>query len=131
MSACGARDANASVVSRAFEMGDVRDLVGHHGAASASVFGPSVDAGLEEGAVDDQLSTPVEQVEQALPAFRPFELVRLLDGEPRHPPALGTQRVTGTCQLLLFHEQLLARRLPLLVRHDRGCVHDGLLSRVD
>src|SRR6266508_3089200 len=50
--------------------------------------------------------------------------------QPRHPPPRGGQRVTGAGQLLLFHEQLQARSLPLLRRHDRGCVHGGLLSRV-
>ena len=44
----------------------------------------------------------------------PVELVLLLDGQPRHPPALGGQRVAGAGQLLLLHEQLLARGLPLL-----------------
>jgi hypothetical protein len=34
-------------------------------------------------------------------------------GHPRHPPTLGGQRVTGAGQLLLLHEQLLARSLPL------------------
>ena len=53
----------------------------------------------------------------------PVELVLLLHGQPRHPPALGGQRVAGAGQLLLLHEQLLARGLPLLRRHDRWCVH--------
>src|ERR1700686_4833466 len=64
-----------------------------------------------------------EQVEQAPLALRPVKLVLLLHGEPRHPPAFGGQRVTGAGQLFLLHEQLLARSLPLLLRHDRGCVH--------
>src|SRR5262249_56030854 len=51
------------------------------------------------------------------------EFVRLLDGHPRHPPAFGGQGVTGAGQRLLLHEELLARSLPLLARHDRGCVH--------
>ena len=108
-------------------MGEVRDLVGHHRAADAGVLGPAVHAGLEERAVDDQLTAAVEQVEQARLALGPVELVLLLHRQPRHPPTLGGQRVTGARQLLLLHEQLLARSLPLLGRHDRGCVHGGLL----
>ena len=33
------------------------------------------------------------------------------------------ERVTGAGESLLLHEQLLARSLPLLLRHDRWCVH--------
>src|SRR5207253_1840415 len=105
------------------QMGDVGDLVGHQGAADAGVLGPAVRAGFEEGAVDDELTAPVEQVEQARLALGPVEYVLLLYGQPRHPPTLGGQRVTGAGQLLLLHEQLLARSFPLLRRHDRGCVH--------
>ena len=77
------------------QVGDVRDLVGHHRAAGAGVVGPAVHAGLEERAVDDQLTPAVEQVEQARRAVGPVELVLLLHGEPRHPPALGGERVAG------------------------------------
>src|SRR5437868_7473876 len=87
------------------------------------MLGPAFHAGLEEGAVDDQLTAAVEQIEYACPALRPVKLVLLLHGQPRHPPTLGRQRVTGAGQLLLLHEQLLARSFPLLRRHDRGCVH--------
>jgi hypothetical protein len=104
-------------------MGDVGDLVGHEGAAAAGMFGPAVHAGLKEGAVDDELTAAVEQVEQARLALGPVELVLLLHGEPRHPPTLGGQRITGAGQGLLLHEELLARSLPLLRRNDRGCVH--------
>ena len=44
------------------QMGGVGDLVGHHGAADASMLRPALDAGLEEGAVEDQLPAAVEQV---------------------------------------------------------------------
>ena len=77
------------------QMGDVRNLVGEHRAADAGVLGPAVHAGLEEGAVHDQLTPTVEQVEQTLLAFRPFELVFLLHREPRHPTPLGSERVAG------------------------------------
>src|SRR5919198_1840174 len=101
-------------------MGQVGDLVGYEGAAAAGMLGPAVHAGLEESAVDDQLTTALEQVEQRHRARRPFELVLLLDCHPRHPPTLGGQRVTGAGQLLLLHEELLARRLPFMRRYDRG-----------
>src|SRR5262245_25793024 len=87
------------------------------------MFGPAVHAGLKEGAIDDQLPPAVEQVEQARLALGTVELVLLLHGQPRHPPTLGGQRITGTGQLLLLHEQSQARSLPFLRRHDRGCVH--------
>src|SRR5207302_9386626 len=38
------------------QMGEVGDLVGHHGAADAGMLGPAGHAGLEEGTVDDQLT---------------------------------------------------------------------------
>ena len=65
MSACGAREAKARVVSRALQVGDVGDLVGDHRAADAGVVGPAVHAGFEERAVDDQLAAALEEVEQA------------------------------------------------------------------
>src|SRR6266566_4426338 len=104
-------------------MGHVGDLVGYQGAAAAGMVGPAEHAGFEEGAVDDQLAAALEQVEQARFALGPVELVLLLHGQPWHPPALGGQRVTGAGHVLLLHEQLLARSLPLLRRHDRGCLH--------
>src|SRR5207248_4075819 len=96
--------------------------------ADVGMLGPAVHARLEEGAVDDQLTTPAEQVEQARRALRTRELELLLDREPRHPPPLRGQCVTGASQRLLLHEQLLARSLPLVGRHDRRCLHDGLLE---
>ena len=68
---------------------------------------PAAHAGLEEEAVQDQLAAPLEQVEQARGAVRALEPVVLVDRHPRHPPALG-ERVAGTRQLLLLHQQLLA-----------------------
>src|SRR5215471_8145784 len=87
------------------------------------MLGPAEDPGLEESAVDDQLPTPLEQIKQAYFAFGPIEIVFLVHGQPRHPPAFGGQRVTGAGEGLLLHEELLARGLPLLLRHDRGSVH--------
>ena len=71
-------------------------------------------AGFEEGAVEDQLTPALKQVEQARFALGSVELVLLLHGQPRHPPTLGRQRVTGAGQGLFLHEQLLTGSLPLL-----------------
>jgi hypothetical protein len=56
---------NASVVSRAFRYATWATLVSHHGAAAAGVFRPALHARLQEGAVNDQLTAAVEEVEQA------------------------------------------------------------------
>src|SRR5271165_3860729 len=96
------------------QMGQLGDLVRAQGAAAASVLGPPEHPRFEEGAIDDQLAAALEQIEQAYLALGSVEFVLLLDGNPRHPPTLGGQRVTGAGQFLLFHEQLLARSLPLL-----------------
>ncbi len=96
-------------------MGDVRNLVGHQRAAAAGMVGPAEHAGFEECAVGDQLTAALEQVEQARFALGSIELVLLLHGQPRHPPTLGGQRVTRAGQVLLLHEQLLPRSLPLLL----------------
>src|ERR1700730_1830741 len=106
-------------------MGDVGHLVGHHGAADAAMLGPAVHARLEERAVHDQLTAAFEEVEQARFSVGAIELVLLLHGQPGHSPTLGGERVAGTRQLLLFHEQLLPRRLPLLQGNDWWRVHDS------
>jgi hypothetical protein len=84
---------------------------------------PAEHPRLEERAIDDQLRAALEQVEQANLALRPLECVRLLDRHPRHPPAFGGQRITGVHHRLLLHQHLLACSLPLLLRHDRRCLH--------
>ena len=122
----GARDVGERRVARV-QVGGVRDLVGPEGATDAGPLRVRAarlrvrgDVRRVEGAVDDQLAAAVEQVEQARRAIRAFELVLLLHRHPRHPAALGGQRVAGPHVLLLLHEQLLARGDPLLRRHDRG-----------
>src|ERR1035438_18361 len=104
-------------------MGQVGDLISAQGAAAAGVLGPAEHPRLEEGAIDDQLSAALEQVEQANLTLGPVELVLLLHRHPRHPSTLSGQRITGMGQGLLFYEELLPRSLPLLLRHDRGCLH--------
>src|SRR5215813_7796792 len=110
-------------------MGEVGDLIGAQGAAAAGVVGPAEHPGLEEGAIDDQLPTAFEKVEQANLTLGSLELM-LLHRRPRHAATLGGQRITGAGEGLLLHEELLQRSLPLLLGHDRGCLHRGMLFRV-
>src|ERR1700688_907555 len=97
----------------------VSDLIGAQGAAAAGVFGPAEHPGLEECAIDDQLTAALEQIEQAYLALGSVELVPLVHSKPSHPPAFGGQRIAGAGQGFLLHEDLLAHSLPLLLRHDR------------
>jgi len=78
------------------------------------MVGPAENARFEEGPVDDQLTTALEEVEQARLALGSVELVVLLHGQPRHAAALGGQCVAGAGQLLLLPEQLLPRSLPIV-----------------
>src|ERR671930_97086 len=70
-------------------MGDMRDLIGQHGAANTSMFGPALHV----------------------------ELVLFLHRQPRHPSTLGSERITGVRQGFLLHQELLTHSLPLLWRH--------------
>src|SRR5215472_4630946 len=103
-------------------MGQVGDLIGAERAAAAGVLRKTEHPRLEEGAIDDQLPTALEQVKQANLALGSVERVPLLHGHPRHPSTLGGQRVSSAGQCLLLHEELLARSLPLPRRHDPGFV---------
>ena len=116
------------------QMGDVGDLVGHKGAAAAGVVGPAEHAGLEEGAIDDQLTAALEQVEQAHPAPRALERVVPLHRQPRHPPApaaiASRARVSSFSSFLLFPVtpliqslstvRSLKRQVAPLLEHSRG-----------
>src|SRR3977135_1854905 len=73
-------------------MGDVGDLVGHHGAAAAGMLGPPQHPRLEKGAVDDQLTAAVEQAEQARPALRARAPVLFFHRPPPPTPAHGSRR---------------------------------------
>ena len=87
------------------------------------MVGPAEHAGLEERAVDDQLTAALEQIEQARLAVGPDELIGLLDRHPWHPPTFGGERVMGAHHRLLLHEQLLTGSVPVLLRYDWGNVH--------
>jgi hypothetical protein len=77
MSVCGARETKRESGVAGVLMRDVSHLVCHHGAADAGMLRPSAHPGLEEGAVDDQLTATVEEVEEGRLALRPLELVLL------------------------------------------------------
>src|SRR5271156_2717970 len=111
-------------------MGQVGDLVGAQGAAAAGVLRPAEYPGLEEGAIDDQLTAALEQIEQAYLALGSLELILLVHNQPRHPPAFSGPRVTGARQGLLLSQALLVSSLPLLLRNDRRCVHREMPFRV-
>ena len=103
------------------QMGEVGDLVGTEGAAAAGMVGPAEHAGFEEGAVDDQLTTALEQVEQARFAPGAVEFVLLLHGQPGHTSTLGGQRVALARELFLLGQQVLASRKPFISRHYFRC----------
>ncbi|KAG0932139.1 hypothetical protein G6F31_016612 [Rhizopus arrhizus] len=63
-------------------MRQMRNLLGHHRAATAGVLGPAIDPGLEEGAVDEELPAVVEKVEQGGLAIRAVEEELLAGGFP-------------------------------------------------
>src|SRR5260221_3934525 len=123
----GARDVRERGVARV-QMSEVRDLVGHERATAAAALGPAGYAGLEEVAVDDQLTAPVEKVKQARRPVWALKAVILLYGHPRHPAALGGQRVAGAGEHPLLDQQFLAGGLPLLRRDDRWHLHFGSFS---
>src|SRR5579862_6583748 len=110
-------------------MGQVGNLIGAQRAAAAGVLGPTEHTWLEEGAINDQLPAALKQVEQASLTLGPFELVLLLHHHPRHPSTLGGQPVTVAGQGLLLDEEMLSRSLPLLLRHDWGCLHRDMPFR--
>src|SRR5260370_918859 len=84
------------------QMGDVRDLVGHHGATNTGMLGPTFYAGFEEGSVNDQLTPTLEQVEQAHFALESVELEILLHAHPRHhsTPRRTSATVSGPSFML-------------------------------
>jgi hypothetical protein len=131
----GARGEHERRVPRV-EVGRVRDLVGDEGAAHArplrirAALRVRRHLGSVEGAVDDQLATPLEQVGEAHPSGGTLEPVLLVDCHPGHPSALGRRGVAGAGELFLLDQELLARGAPRLRRDDRWCVHSLVLPRV-
>jgi hypothetical protein len=76
-------------------MGQVGDLIGAQGAAAAGMLGPAEHPGLEEGAIDDQLTAALEQIEQAYLALGSVEL-----GEPLQAHILMSQSRTSNVPIV-------------------------------
>src|SRR5687767_5946030 len=89
-----ARDIGKSRVAR-MQVSQMRNLVSHHRTTYAGVPRPAVHSGLEEGAIDDQLTTAFKEVEQSDLSLGALEHIRLLHWHPRHAPPLRGQRVMG------------------------------------
>src|SRR5438876_7052889 len=112
----------------------MRDLIGAEAAAHAgtirvrAAFRVRGDLRAVERAINDQLPPAFEEIVEAGRPVRAIETVLLLDGHPRHPTTLGRHRVTCSGELLFLYQQLLAGRLPLIARDDRGCIHGELSS---
>src|SRR5262249_46308787 len=98
-----ARDEGERGITRV-QMRGVRNLVGYHGAPNTAVIRPAGYARIEKRAINDQLTSAIEKIEQADPAPGPVELVIFFDRDPRHSPTLCGQRVEGTGQFLLLRE---------------------------
>src|SRR3954451_9991174 len=97
------------------------------GAARAAVL----PLRIEHEVVDDQLTTPLEQVEEADGAVTPVERVVLLDLDHGEIAPLGVDPVAHTGELLLLRQQRGPRREPLLAGCDLGQAHRSLLTFVD
>ena len=102
------------------QMGEIGNLVGAHGATAAGMIGPAEHSGFEEGPIDNQLTAPLKQIEQAYLSTGSVERVFFVYGHPWHPPAFGGQSVTGMGEGFLFRKELLACSAPLLLRNNRG-----------
>jgi hypothetical protein len=112
-------------------MRQVGDVVGHVRAARAALVPGSSGLAwrrvvrVEHEMVDDELTTPAEQIEQARLAVRPLEDILLGDLDRRQSAAFGAQRVSLTGELLLPGEQLLPGSEPLGSSDDsRDCTRD-------
>src|SRR5439155_20664317 len=100
-------------------------MIGHKRAALAALFPP----GAEHEVIDDELTTPVEEVGERLLALGAVEHVILLDLEPRQLTPLPTELITQPGELLFLCEMRLARLEPFLSGHDLVARHqllDGL-----
>ena len=107
-------------------MGDMGDLVGHHGAAAAGMLGPAEDARLEEGAVDDQLAPPLEQISRlALPAgvSNSYAFVTSIQGIRRRSAAKASRaRVSA----FSFTSSCWRAASQACGDTTGGCLHGGL-----
>src|SRR6266511_4854098 len=76
---------------------------------------------------DDQLAASIEEVGERLLAVRPVEAIPLLHPDPGQLAALPAQLIAQPGEGLLLAQVLLARREPLVSRHDAVGLHLALL----
>src|SRR6476646_10279056 len=78
---------------------------------------------IEHEVLHDELTRPVEEVEQVRLPAGPFEAVVLVDRDHRKLTALDVQRVPRSRQRLLLDEPRLPRSEPLGLRNDLRKTH--------
>src|SRR5262245_64214023 len=81
--------------------------------------------GAEHELVDDELTAPVEDVDQPRLAVPSVEHPVLLEADPRQAATLGGERVSRPGRGFLLRADLLERGLPLLLRHNWRTIHEG------
>src|ERR1700733_16115123 len=101
----------------------MRDLVSPQRTAAARMLWPAEDTRFEERPIDNQRAPALEQIEQAQSAIGSIEPVLLLHSHPRHPSALGRQRIALPRELFFLHQQVRARRQTVLSRHYSVFLH--------
>jgi hypothetical protein len=103
----------------------LRDLVG----AGRATRTPLVPFGREHEVVDDELATPLEQIDEARLAIRTVEKVLLVDLHHRQPAALGVQRVSLLGEFLFLGQKLLASSKPFFSGYYLRKIHHSLSFR--
>src|SRR5919112_5341829 len=105
----------------------------------ASIHAPNCDppylaivsprSGSRRSQVDDELATPLEQINEAGLAIRTFEEVLLMDLHHRQPAALWGKRVSLPGEFLFFGQKLLASSKPFFSGHYLRKIHCSLSLR--
>jgi hypothetical protein len=78
---------------------------------------------IEHEVLDDELTTTVEQVEQANGSVRPLESVVLVDSHHRKHSSLGAESIAGFRHRLLVGKQGNAGLAPFFAAGDLGQRH--------
>jgi hypothetical protein len=79
--------------------------------------------GSSVSAIEEQTRPTVEELGERLRPRRRLERVVLLDRHPGQLPPLPRELIAASGELLLFREQLVARRAPLVMRSDLVVSH--------
>jgi len=94
----------------------------------------AIDPWSEHEVIDDQLTPPLEQIDQARFAVPRFELIVLVNRHHRLPASLGCQRVSCTRRRFFLGQESFVSSFPLSWRHNFrkgfGALgsHDGVTS---